>query len=246
MKSNLLSAAIGMVVAAVFAGGVAWATIPSSGGVIDGCYQTADGVLRVIDSAAQTCRTSETAISWNQLGRPGPKGATGDQGPQGSQGPPGQDGADGQDGVSVTTAAEGAGTNCAAGGVQLSAVNGVSYVCNGRDGRDGVDGTDGAPGPSGPPGSDGVSGYQIVRGASTAVGGLQYRTETVACPAGTRVLSGGILGTGPLPFISAPWDPDYSIPIGTGAQGGGWVVRVFNGNATTDFIRVYALCATVS
>jgi hypothetical protein len=249
MKNNLVSAAIGLVVAAVLTGGVAWATIPGPGGVVDGCYQNSDGQLRVIDGATQTCRASETAITWNKLGQPGPKGATGDQGPQGPQGPPGRDGTDGHDGVSVTTAAESTGANCAAGGVQLTAVNGVSYVCNGRDGRDGVDGkdgTNGSPGPPGPPGSDGVSGYEIVRGASTAVPGLQRKTLLVSCPSGKRVLSGGFLGTGPLPYISAPWDPDFSIPIGSGSQGGGWVIEVLNTNFSTDFIRAYAVCATVS
>jgi hypothetical protein len=52
-------------------GGVAFATIPDSSGTIHGCYQKGVGSLRVVESAAD-CRTNETAISWNQEGRPGP------------------------------------------------------------------------------------------------------------------------------------------------------------------------------
>jgi hypothetical protein len=59
---------------------VAVASIPDSNGVIHGCYNTSNGNLRVIDSANDNCRNSETAIFWNQ---------TGPQGPAGPQGPPG-------------------------------------------------------------------------------------------------------------------------------------------------------------
>lgn len=58
----------------MIAGGVAFATIPSADGVINGCYQKNEGMLRVIDDAG-ACRTSEIAISWNHVG------------PQGEQGP---------------------------------------------------------------------------------------------------------------------------------------------------------------
>jgi hypothetical protein len=60
------------------AGGVAFATIPDSGGTIHGCYSKINGVLRVVDSASD-CRTGETPIGWNQ------------QGPKGDPGPPGKD-----------------------------------------------------------------------------------------------------------------------------------------------------------
>ena len=74
--------------AAVLAGGVAYATIPDSQGVIHGCYTpNPTGQLRVIDTdKGQTCKTGEQALSWNQTGPQGPSGA---QGPSGPAGPPG-------------------------------------------------------------------------------------------------------------------------------------------------------------
>lgn len=48
----------------IILGTVAYASIPSSDGVIHGCYRTTNGDLRVIDSEA-TCDTDETALNWN-------------------------------------------------------------------------------------------------------------------------------------------------------------------------------------
>jgi hypothetical protein len=56
-------------------GGIAYAVIPDSSGVIHGCFKTASGALRVIDPSTTSCLPSETAISWNQVGPPGPPGA---------------------------------------------------------------------------------------------------------------------------------------------------------------------------
>jgi hypothetical protein len=67
--------------------GVAYATIPDNGGLIHGCYSNKNGLLRIVDSTA--CRTSETAINWNQQGVPGPPGPKGDTGATGASGPPG-------------------------------------------------------------------------------------------------------------------------------------------------------------
>jgi len=61
-------------------GGIAYASIPDSNGVIHGCYKNSTGMLKVIDSSSQTCVSGETALNWNQ---------TGPQGPQGIQGPSG-------------------------------------------------------------------------------------------------------------------------------------------------------------
>jgi len=58
------------------AGGIAYATIPDSSGVIHACFLNQEGQLRVIDTGA-TCRRNETPLSWNQTGS------------QGQQGPPG-------------------------------------------------------------------------------------------------------------------------------------------------------------
>ena len=81
--------------ALLLAGGVAYATIPDSGGVIHGCYAK-NGSLRVVDTAAgEACSSKETALTWNQTGPqgpPGPQGAEGPQGPAGPSGPAGPQG----------------------------------------------------------------------------------------------------------------------------------------------------------
>jgi hypothetical protein len=91
---------IGLLAAAMLAlaAGVAFATIPGNGGVIHGCYKSANGDLRVIDSSVATCKSSETALDWSQTGAPGPagpQGPAGAQGPAGPQGPPGPSFGDG-------------------------------------------------------------------------------------------------------------------------------------------------------
>jgi Collagen triple helix repeat (20 copies) len=76
-------------------GGVAYATIPDSSGVIHGCYGPL-GVLRVIDpSTGAHCTALETPIQWNQTG---PQGPAGPQGPVGATGPVGPAGASGPTG----------------------------------------------------------------------------------------------------------------------------------------------------
>lgn len=85
------------------AGGIAYATIPSGAGVINGCYQKVNGQLRVIDAASASCRNDETPLSWSQTGpagTPGPAGPTGPTGPAGPTGPTGPAGANGSPGLS--------------------------------------------------------------------------------------------------------------------------------------------------
>ena len=88
-RSRFLAALLG-VVAIAGGGSIAWADIPDSG-VINGCYKTASGGLRVIDkSAGGACNSSETSLTWNQTGATGaigPAGATGPPGPTGPTGP---------------------------------------------------------------------------------------------------------------------------------------------------------------
>lgn len=89
------------VVIGVAAGGVAYATIPSGSGVINGCYKTLSGSLRVIDTdAGGTCSASETPLNWNQQGPTGPTGPQGPQGPRGNEGPQGPAGVSGWEIVS--------------------------------------------------------------------------------------------------------------------------------------------------
>src|SRR5215471_4596236 len=67
-------------------GGIAYATVPGGADAIHGCYQKQSGSLRVIDPATDTCNPSETAISWNAQGVPGPRGDPGSAGPAGPAG----------------------------------------------------------------------------------------------------------------------------------------------------------------
>jgi hypothetical protein len=78
--------------AAAVAAGVVYA---SGDSVINGCYKTQNGQLRVI-GADQECLASETPISWNQAGV---QGATGDTGPMGLPGVMGPQGAQGATGA---------------------------------------------------------------------------------------------------------------------------------------------------
>jgi hypothetical protein len=91
---------IGLIVLATASlAGTAYATIPDSGGVIHGCYQTARGALRVIDTTqGATCTAGETALDWNRTGPQGVQGPKGDTGPQGLQGPHGDTGPQGPQG----------------------------------------------------------------------------------------------------------------------------------------------------
>jgi hypothetical protein len=78
-------AAVAVFALVVIGGGIAYATIPTEGGEIHGCYTKARGVLRVIDYPNQRCNTRfEVPIQWNQAGLQGPQG---EPGPQGASGP---------------------------------------------------------------------------------------------------------------------------------------------------------------
>jgi hypothetical protein len=80
--------AVTAVVVVAIAGGVTYAVADiGSGGVINGCYKSQNGQLRLIDPATDGCLPSETAISWGQTGT---QGAPGPPGPKGDKGDPGQ------------------------------------------------------------------------------------------------------------------------------------------------------------
>src|SRR5712692_1239565 len=75
---------IGVAVGLAIAGGVAYATIPDSGGVIHGCFRNEVGMLRVIDpSARQLCGPNATPFHGSQTGPTGPAGVTGPAGGSG-------------------------------------------------------------------------------------------------------------------------------------------------------------------
>src|ERR1041384_2375829 len=83
-RATLASAAFAI---GAIAGGVTYAVADiGGGGVINGCYKSQNGQLRLIDPATDHCLPSATAISWNQRGPQGPPGPTGPAGPTGPRG----------------------------------------------------------------------------------------------------------------------------------------------------------------
>jgi hypothetical protein len=94
--------AVTAVAIVAIAGGVTYAVAEiGGGGVINGCYKSQNGQLRLIDPATDSCHPSETPISWSQTGPQGPKGDKGDKGdpgPAGPQGPAGSTGPAGPQG----------------------------------------------------------------------------------------------------------------------------------------------------
>jgi hypothetical protein len=116
----------------------------------------------------------------------------------------------------------------------------------GPTGETGAQGPQGEVGPTGPVGPAGVSGYQVVHADSPA--NVTQRTKEVSayCPAGTRVIAGGhSLTDGLIP------DGDYAVSASQPAQLlPGWTVRMTDENPswlqTSWFVRVYAVCASVS
>ena len=92
-RSRLFSACVAGVVTAMVVGGIAWAQIPDTNGVITGCYNNKSGALRVIDTSKTTCvAKTETQLTWNQKGVAGAPGAQGATGANGSNGAPGSSG----------------------------------------------------------------------------------------------------------------------------------------------------------
>ena len=76
------------------AGGIAYATIPDSGGVYNACLLKATGTIRLIDTSLPShdfrshCTAFEEPISWNAKGQPGVQGPPGPQGLKGDKGDP--------------------------------------------------------------------------------------------------------------------------------------------------------------
>ena len=74
------------VVLAGAAASTALATIPSSDGVIHGCFKQFAGTLRLVE-ADEACGAKERPIAWNARGPKGDTGPAGPQGPAGLSGP---------------------------------------------------------------------------------------------------------------------------------------------------------------
>jgi hypothetical protein len=86
---------LGGAIATVALAGTAYAAIPGGDGVIHGCYAKSGGTLRVVDASVTNCKAGETALDWDQQGRPGQPGPPGPQGEPGPAGPQGEPGAPG-------------------------------------------------------------------------------------------------------------------------------------------------------
>jgi hypothetical protein len=83
-RFSRVTLAITAVAIVAIAGGVTYAVADiGGGGVINGCYKSQNGQLRLIDPATGSCLPSEAAISWNQTGPTGPQGQKGDKGDPG-------------------------------------------------------------------------------------------------------------------------------------------------------------------
>jgi hypothetical protein len=116
-KRGVIAAGVGVMVATVLAGGVAWATIPGGDGVIHSCYAKSGGAVRVIDSSVTNCAKNETSLNWNVQGVKGDPGTNGTNGTNGKDGINGTNGTDGKDGVSGWERVVSDGVDVAAGAV---------------------------------------------------------------------------------------------------------------------------------
>ena len=171
------------------------ASIPDSGGVIRACYNTTNGQVRIVESAAN-CRNGELAINWNQTGPVGPQGPIGPQGIVGPIGPQGIVGPTGNQGPIGLTGPQG-----------LIGPLGLT-------GPMGTAGSDGLPGSPGAPGSDGATGPEGPAGPAGGPAG-PAGTPGLQGPAGTPGLQGPAGPTGPVGPSGGPQGPAGS----TGAQG---------------------------
>lgn len=129
----------GVLAAAAISGGVAWAAIPDSGGVIHTCYSQSTGTWRPIDHPTQKCKSGETQLDLNQKGTKGDTGAAGPAGSPGPKGDKGEPGAPGATGPAGST---------------------------GDKGDPGAKGDTGAAGPKGEPGNLALAGQSCSAGAS--------------------------------------------------------------------------------
>jgi hypothetical protein len=174
-------------------------------------------------------------------GSDGLDGADGDNGLDGADGDDGQDGDDGDDGISVTSAVEPPGANCAAGGSSFTAANGVTYACNGAKGDKGDPGQDGQDGQDGQNGQDGQDGEDgSITGIITVEGSFEpgEKTIIVNCDPGFKAVSGGydIQGSVTASYRSDnAGDPDGDTS---------WTVTQTSGNTGSG--KAYVYCAAVA
>jgi hypothetical protein len=198
--------------------GVAFATIPGSTGVINGCYEKRTGILRVIDTeAGKRCLAFETAISWNQKGEKGEAGVAGAPGTQGSQGPAGPQGADGLQGLRGEQGPKGDPGEQGAQGLPGQGVQGERGP-QGPQGEQGVQGIQGERGPQGPAGPAGTAQWTDGTGVVKTAAKVEIRDigdpAHVAGPPAAALAVGGHVRA--LPVVGM-WVTQSSTPgAGTG------------------------------
>ncbi len=161
----------------------------------------------------------ETLISWNTQGPQGPAGPAGLVGPAGPQGPVGAVGLKGDTGAVGPT---------------------------GPTGIPGPQGTKGDPGAQGPQGSPGIVGYERVVQTETnvTIAPSAELLRTAACPAGKRVLGGGIgysgaNGPGGRPYVES------SVALSDTTWGGAIGNPSSTTSVTLNTLSTEAICAIV-
>ena len=118
---------LSVVSALAVGGGIAWAAVPDSSGVITGCYDArGQGDLRIVD-AADACKSNETRLTWNQQGQPGAPGVAGAQGATGATG---ETGPQGPAGAGVASFDDLDGTTCRVGEPQQGVLD-ITYGAEG-------------------------------------------------------------------------------------------------------------------
>jgi hypothetical protein len=213
----------GLLLGAVLAGGVAWATIPGSDSTIHGCYKQTSGDLRVVDKAGD-CKNNEIAISWSDHGTAGATGPVGPSGPPGAQGATGATGPAGANGTNGTNGAVGAkGDPCLSSDPACVGPRGPT----GPAGADGTNGTNGIDGLNGAPGKQGDPCLPEIRGCQGPTGETGPKGDTG--DPGTNGTDGTAGATGP----QGP--PGSSL---TGTRTGTTLPRQPLGGGPTTFVPV--------
>jgi len=112
-------------------------------------------------------------------------------------------------------------------------------------GPTGAAGTDGTNGMDGAAGAPGLSGVEVVTAdGTTVIAGLQLSSNTANCPAGKKVVSGGVAGV----LVAGSFTGGgvlESRPV-TGGTPEGWFGSMLASASDDWFARVYAVCANVS
>ena len=153
-------------------------------GVYHGCVNASSGNLRVLASG-ETCKSSEVAIDWNQVGPQGSQGIQGLKGDKGDQGIQGIQGLKGDQGIQ---------------GIQGLKGDKGDKGDQGIQGIQGLKGDTGAQGPQGIPGQDGTAGSSAgfsVSPASVEVtpnnSGSPGSIASLALPAGNYLVFASVV-----------------------------------------------------